>query len=381
MHEISNYPERNWFLWFGRFLIVVFVFLFLGRLIDLQIIRGAYFRELADKNRIRKIPISASRGLILDKNGEILVGNKDVKKFVRFSSDSGFKKEIYDPSLAEESEIISESERVYFLGSDFGHASGYLSETTKEEVGKVRPDCPEKGQRKVSQLIGRTGLEEYFECVLSGFDGEEIVEVDSMGRKVRTLGRKMPISGENINTNIDVFLQGLVSKYMQGKRGAVIATDQMGRVLAIYSAPSYDPNDFIKGDLDKIKLYFQDKNLPLFNRVISGIFHPGSVYKPLVGLAALSEGAIERDFKFNDEGVIIVDSAFGSFSYSNWYFTQHGGKEGLISLSRALARSTDTYFYKVGELLGVKKLEEWSKKFELDKKTGIELPGEIEGLV
>lgn len=372
---------ENWFLWVAKFLVLFFLFLFLSRLVDLQIIRGAYFRELADQNRIRRIPILAPRGLILDKDGKVLVGNKDVKRFIRFTPEEGFKKENYDSSLAEESEIILEKERFYFLGSDFGHASGYISETTKEEVGKVHPNCPEKGPRKLSQFVGRTGLEEYFDCELLGLDGEEIIEVDSMGRKIRTLGRKMPTSGKDIKTNIDSFLQSVVSKNMEGKKGAVLVTDAKGKVLAIFSSPSYDPNVFVEGDLSKIRNYFQNKDLYLFNRAIGGVFHPGSVYKPLVGLAALSEGAIDTDFKFNDEGVITINNTFGTFSYSNWYFTQYGGKEGTISLARALARSTDTYFYKIGEFLGVDKLKEWSTKFDLDKKTGIELPGEAVGLV
>jgi len=251
----------------------------------------------------------------------------------------------------------------------FVHVSGYLGEVNEDEVGKINPKCPEKGPRYPDTLVGRAGLEAEYECVLSGTPGEELIEVDTLGKKIRTLGKKEPVHGGDLKTWIDYGLQKKVAEVIGQTKGAVIATDVGGEVLALYSSPSYDPAN--------VSSRLSDPALPLFNRVIGGQFHPGSVFKPFVALAALSEGEITKDFLFEDPGVINV----GKFSYSNWFFTQYGRTEGKINVERALARSTDTFFYKIGEMVGIDKLVEWTGIFGFTKKTGIDLDGEIESLV
>jgi penicillin-binding protein 2 len=216
---------------------------------------------------------------------------------------------------------------------------------------------------------------------LSGINGEELVEVDSAGEKIRTLGSKDPIDGNDLKTNIDYNLQIFVSDLLEGEKGAIIITDPKGEVLALYSSPSYNPNIFIKKDSEKIDNVFNDSDLPLFNRAIGGKFPPGSIFKPLVAIAALEEEKIDKDYMYEDTGQITFNTPYGDFSYRNWYYTQYGGVEGKIKLPKAIARSTDTFFYKVGELLGVDNLVDWSGKFGLNEKTGIDLPGEVEGLV
>ncbi len=380
MQTLSSTKTQSWLIWFLRgFLILGFVIL-IGRLIDLQVIRGRYYKVLAEENRIRRIPISAARGKIIARGGEILVDNKEVKKKISLDALSGIKKHVIEDSTDSEG-VIKEPTRDYILGSDFAHVSGYLGEVNEEELGKVEAECNEKGPKKIMEFSGRSGLEEEYNCFLSGIDGEELVEVDALGNEVRVLGQKKPIQGNDLKTTIDYGLQKKVSELMRGIKGAVVVTDRSGEVLALYSAPSYDPNLFVDGDQEKIAALFQDKNLPLFNRVIGGIFHPGSTFKPIVATAALEEDVIDKDFIFEDTGAITVKTLYGSFSYTNWYFNQYGGVEGKINLERALARSTDTFFYKIGEMVGVEKLDEWGDKFYLDKKTGIDLPGEVAGLV
>ena len=150
-------------------------------------------------------------------------------------------------------------------------------------------------------MTGRTGLEEFYECKLNGIDGEELVEVDSLGRRIRTLGKREPIPGQDLKTNIDFNLQKEVAKAMEGKKGAIVITDTKGEVLALYSSPSFDPNLFVKGgESSQIQAVLENKDLPLFDRVISGSFAPGSVYKPVVAIAALEEGEIDENFIYED---------------------------------------------------------------------------------
>jgi penicillin-binding protein 2 len=377
MQTLESSKHEGWLSWFLRGLAILGFLILLARLIDLQIIRGSYFRVLAEGNRIRRVPIVAPRGKILARGGEVLVGNRQVKKRVIFDPESGYEK-LDNIEGASEDELIEESARDYPLGAAFGHVSGYLGETAQEEVGKIMAQCPEKGPRKLGSLVGRTGLEEEYNCTLTGIDGEELVEVDATGKKVRVLGRKEPTPGEDIKTSIDYNLQEKTAELLGGAKGAIVVSDARGEILALYSSPSFDPNMFIdKTRQVQVTSYLDDANLPLFDRAVSGIFHPGSIFKPIVAIAALSESVIDKTYTYTDPGVISV----GGSSYTNWYFTQYGRTEGTIDLPRAITRSTDTFFYKLGEMVGVEKLAEWANKFNLGEKTGIDLPGEIAGLI
>ncbi len=381
METLATAVRQSWLSWFFRGTLILGFLILAGRLSELQIIKGNYFRSMAEGNRIRRVPIVAARGKILARGGETLVGNKEVKKRTIFDKDSGFEK-VEDLEGAKEDEIITEYEREYPLGESFSHLSGYLGEVNSEEVGKINPLCPEKGPRKGGALVGRSGLEEGYDCILSGNNGEELVEVDTLGRKVRTLGKREAIAGKDIKTSVDYGLQLKVAEVMQGKKGTAIVAEPGGKVIALYSSPSFDPNLFVKGgDSRQISELLESEDLPLFNRAIGGQYHPGSVFKPVVAVAALEEGEINKDFLFEDPGQIKIETPFGDFSYSNWYFSQYGATEGNINLVRAIARSTDTFFYKIGELVGIDKLVYWAEKFGLGEETGIDIPGEIAGLV
>lgn len=377
METLSSYKTQSWLFWFLRGALILGFLVLFGRLLELSIIKGNYFRSLSEENRIRRIPIAAPRGRILAKGGQELVGNKEVKKRIVFNLESGYEKIDYQASDSEE-ETITEWVRLYHLGPDFAQVSGYLGQVSEEEVGTVDPVCPEKGPRKLGNWVGRGGLEAFYECQLSGIDGEELVEVDTTGERIRTLGKKDPVAGADLQTSIDFSLQKQVAEAMGDKKGAVVATSGSGEVLALYSSPSFDPNLFVtKGSDSQIQNLLNNPDEPFFNRAIGGLYHPGSVFKPVVAIAAVNEGKIDENYTYNDPGVITI----GSFSYSNWFFNQHGGKEGNIGLQRAIARSTDTFFYKVGEILGIDKLVEWAEKFGLGEPSGIDIPGEVAGLV
>lgn len=380
MYSLTSSKEQSWLSWFLRGALIVGFLILFSKLLEVQIIKGDYYRKLADENRVRHIPIPASRGKIIARGGEVLVGNVEVKKRVKFRSHGGF--EITDDLTgASPEEIITDYKRVYPLADKFAHASGYLGLVGEGDVGKIDPSCPEKGPMASGKLVGKMGLEAQFQCQLEGVDGEELIEVNTAGKKIRSLGRREPIPGTDIKSTIDYNLQSLTATSMDNKKGAAIVTDTNGQILAFYSSPSYDPNLFVNNNKEEtgktLTGLFNNKDLPFFDRVIGGTFHPGSVFKPVVAVAALEERSIDRNFIYNDTGTITVNG----FSYTNWYFTEFGRVEGNLGLTKAIARSTDTFFYKIGEMVGPDNLAKWADTFGLNKDTGINIPGEVSGLI
>ncbi len=331
MQTLSSTKTQSWLTWFLRGLLILGFLVLAARLFELQVIKGAYYRTASEENRIRHIPIPAKRGKIYARGGDVLTGR------------------------------------------EFAHITGFVSEINENEVGKIDPVCPDKGPMRFGQLVGRGGLNEKYNCILTGVDGAELIEVDTNGNKIRTLGIKKPMPGKDIRTTVDYGLQLKAAGILGQRKGAIVATDANGEVLVFYSGPTFDPND-IEKDLE-------NKDLPFFNRVIGGTFHPGSVFKPVIVISALEESKIDKDYRFLDKGVIEIKTLYGNFSYSNWYFTQYGRTEGEIDLVRAIARSTDTFFYTIGEMVGPETIAKYADKFGLDKKTGIDIPGEIGGLI
>ncbi len=360
--------SQSWLSWFLRGVLILLFLILFAKLFEVQIIKGEYYRTLSQDNRIRNVPIPAPRGKILARGGEELATNVEIEKRVKFNLDGSISV-TDDLTGATADEIIPDYKRVYPLGDQFAHAAGYLAVVSPNQVGTIDPNCPEKGPRVSGMLIGVTGLEDEYQCQLMGVPGEELVEVDTSGHEVRILGKRDPIPGQDIKTTIDYGLQEEVAKDMGGGKGAAIVSDPNGQILAFYSSPSFDPTNIVPS--------LNDPNLPLFDRVISGTFNPGSVFKPVVAIAALEERAIDKNFLFNDPGVITVNN----FSYRNWYYTEYGKLEGQINLVRAIARSTDTFFYTIGGMVGPDAIARWADAFGLDKPTGVDLPGETHGLI
>lgn len=380
MESLISSKNDSWLPWFFRGLLF-FVFLVLvSRSFDLQIIRGKYYSTLAQNNHIRRVSIDAPRGRIYARGGEALGDNREIKKAILFDKNEGYiKSDEWNESKTDT--FVTEYLRYYSLDSLSSHLTGYLGEAREGEIGKINPECPEKGVLKSGDILGKSGLEKYYDCKLRGVDGEELLEVGADGLKVATLGRKEAISGEDLKTYIDFGLQKKVSELLDGKKGVILVTSNNGEVLALSSSPTFEPNAFNSNNNERIIEILNSDDFPLFNRATSGKYPPGSIYKPLVAIAALEEKKIDKNFTYDDTGQILVQTAYGDFSYKNWYFTQYGSTEGTIDLRKALARSTDTFFYKIGELLGIDKIDEWSDKFGLGQLTGIDLPGEISGLV
>lgn len=366
--------------WVNSVILAVFIIAFsllLVRIFHLQITRGKENLSLADSNRIQVKTIHAPRGVIYDRNGKIIATNAPGFRIPN-SSDSAktayiSREEALKMELANDSNLEIDSLRSYPYSEVSSHILGYLSEITADELKEEK-----YGNYKLGDKIGRSGVEEAYEKTLRGIDGGEIIEVDAANKKLRTLREKKAVPGQNLTLTIDLDLQKIVyEKLLQAAKkigsccGAAILTDpNNGEILALVSIPSFDP--------DNLSDALTGANSPLLNRAIGGVYPPGSTFKIASSLAGLESGKITSETKFEDTGVL----ALGPFTFSNWYFSQYGRKEeGLVDLPRALKRSNDIFFYRLGQTIGEKDLAKTAKKLGFGKKIGIDITGEEEGLV
>lgn len=381
--------ESIWRIIFFLILCLVSFFVIFLRLFHLQIVRGSENRLLADGNRIQVKIIHAPRGVIFDRNGKILAANAPAFRLAEASS-SGYKSRLVSREQALEWEVKNDPRlpsleldnvRTYPLGEIFAHLLGFTGEISEEQL-----KMEEFKDYRQGDQVGKIGVEAEYERILRGVDGGEIIEVDSKGRKLRTLRRESPIPGQNIYLSIDSSLQEKLYALMKealGKSdsccGAAVALDPgSGKILALLSLPSFDPNVFSQNESDNaISEILSNPNSPILNRVIGGTYPPGSTFKIVSALAALSSGKVTKDTTIFDNGVTYL----GPYKFTNWYFNQYGKTEGPVNLVKALMRSNDTYFYKISEIIGEEVLAEWARKLYLGKRSGIDLPGEETGLV
>jgi len=378
--------------------------------------RGSEMRTFSEQNRIRVKKIVAPRGVIYDRNGKILAETRpsfniyiipeDIKDFnqtvdglaqlmnmerdeiieklkaasnmppsfpVKIKSDVTMDDvakveahRVYLPGV----QIQIEPKRYYNYGKTFAHLIGYVSEISDEELKKK-----EYKNYFPGDFIGRYGLERSYESYLRGIDGEKRVEVDAIGREIRTLDVKEPIPGNNLYLNVDLEVQEVIDKALENKRGGSVVIDtKTGGVIALVSRPAFDPNKFTSGitkeEWQKIAL---DTRHPLQNRVIQGRYPPGSTFKILLALKGLEEGLINEKTSFLCRGGM----PYGGRVFKCW---KKGG-HGVVSIHRAIVESCDVFFYNLGLKLGVDKIHEMADIIGLGRKTGIDLPGEKDGLV
>lgn len=338
-----------------------FVIIF-SRLVFLQIIKGGEYKSLADGNRIREELIHAPRGIIYDRNGYPLVRNipgfriREGGKIKIITREEAL---MFQVKGSQELEI--DSLREYLYPEVFAHVIGYL------------------GEGNAGNIVGKTGIEQKYNGVLTGVDGKRLIEVDANMQKLRVLGEIKPTPGQDIKTTLSRDLQLAAYEAMKdAEKGALVVTDpRTGEVLALVSKPSFSPNLFTLGkkgvDVQEI---LSDINNPLFNRTISGVYPPGSTFKIITAAAALENKVITADTKIEDVGILRI----GEFSFPNWYFTQYGKTEGQIDIVKALKRSNDIFFYKIAAMVGLDDLNTMAKKFGLDSILGIDLQGEAAGL-
>ena len=365
------------------FILIAAIFVLLIRMFFLQIVQGSYYRGLSDGNRIKTILIHAPRGIIFDRNGQALVYNVPGFRQTIDGKTKLLSGEEAISLLAEGKTLEIDSLREYPNKDSMAHILGYLGQISEQELSS-----DEFAGYKSGDVIGKMGIEREYETFLKGTDGKQLAEVDSRGKVIRKLGETDPVAGRNIKITVDSALQKKAFDAMQKtKKGAVVVSTPKGEILALISKPSFDPNVFTLGNEYKSasnlayqnidKILNDSENQPLINRAISGLYPPGSTFKLITAAAGLQNEIIDLHYKVEDTGVIRI----GEFSFSNWYFTNYGGKDGEVNVVKGIKRSNDIFFYKLAEKVGLEKLSDMARKFGIDKALGIDLLGETKGLV
>jgi len=362
------------------------IFALIGmRLFYLQVVQADYYKNLSDNNRTRSVVVPAQRGIVFDRANRPLVRN--IAAYKKITKNQKVEWIPTDTALelianGKSKDLEFDTQREYPYGDLFSHTVGYIGQISEEELAHSDFQA-----YRVSQFIGKMGLEQEYEMILAGSDGRELFEVNATGEHIRKLGRKEPIAGQDIKTTLLLEVQKAAVEGLQDiEKGAVVVSDPRdGGIIALYSKPSFDPNLFThnkdykaQGAYTTIEQILNDgENQPFLNRAIGGVYPPASTFKLVSGIAALESGKLKKDTKIEDTGVLRV----GEFSYSNWYFTQHGKKDGDVDLVKALQRSNDIYFYKAAQAAGVARIASVSHLFGLGQKLDIDIPGESKGLV
>jgi len=386
------------------------------RLWFLQVVSGPEYRVKSENNRIQLHDIPPFRGMIFDRNGHLLVDNRPafhlyvipediqdreallsrLKDLVGIDPEAAaakldregrgrpflpilIKRELSREELAlVETHIFNlpgamiqvKPQRHYIKDSLAAHLTGYLGEISEGQLASGRYPG-----RRPGDLVGKSGVELEWEKYLHGSRGGEQVEVDAAGRRLEVISRKPPTSGLNLALTIDMDLQALAEEQLKDICGAIVALNpRNGEVLAMASSPSFDPNDFIGGlDHASWDQLVSGGQHPLQNRVISGQYPPGSIFKIPMALAGLEEGLVDP------EEEVFCGGSFklGRRTYRCWKRYGHG----YVDFHRALRESCDVYFYKLGLRLGIDRIAEYSRKMGLGLPSGIQLGNERAGLI
>ncbi|MFH1665767.1 MAG: penicillin-binding protein 2 [Candidatus Omnitrophota bacterium] len=386
----------------------------LSGLVHIQVIKHEKYRVMSEDNRLKVVPLMAPRGSILDRHGNALV--KDVLSFnvavvhsrIKDKADlSGFLCSVLGVTEDEMLRKITEARRTPFshvcVASDVGIEKAILVEeggmdypglfmdvTTRREYvyGKISSNVlgyigyinrPEFERMKhygyrIDDLMGRDGIEKYYDDYLRGRHGGKQIEVDHRGRESTILGFKEPVPGKNVYLTIDLKLQEFCDGLLEGKKGVIVVMDpNSGAILAMANAPSYDPGIFIDRARRKERSrIFKDENSPLLNRAIAGVYPLGSVFKVVTAMAALETGKVTPFTSFECPGYFYL----GKTRFNCWNRTGHG----IQALTEALKNSCNVYFFNIGLLAGVDKIAEFAEKCGFGRATGIDLPGENPGV-
>ena len=399
-----------------------------GRTFYLSVVKGNEYRTIALRNSLRALIIPASRGLIYDTSGKPLVhnipssdlvlipvdipqDNNEQERLKQNLSDTfGLSRSMLDdgwgrldfrstlPVLLKEQLTQEESllylsrsrdlpginlyqstERNYTESLIFSHILGYEGKIKREEL-EAHPDY------LMTDSIGKQGIEKSYESALRGKHGFQRVEVDAFGKVKKELGIVQPVAGQDLILNIDADLQKKIFDTLQAtleknglKRAAAVAIDpRNGGVRALVSFPSFDNNLFAAGiSGEAYRQLINDPSEPLFNRVVSGEYPPGSTIKPVLAAAALSEGIVDEHTQIESRGGLSI----GKFFFGDWK------AHGFTDVRRAIAVSSDVFFYTVGGGhgtiggLGMDRMKKYEELFGYGAKTGIDLGSEADGLI
>ncbi|MFH1781022.1 MAG: penicillin-binding protein 2 [Patescibacteria group bacterium] len=410
----------------------------IGRLAFLQIAQGEEYREIAEGNRIRIQTIKAPRGIIYDKNNEVLVKNipnfqvvitpmdfpddeataNSIIKKINSITDKPFEEinasieklkenplesQVLIDNITWEQAVVLDiesinlpginlnidSKREYLTEPSFSHILGYIGKINREEY-----EANKSNDYLLDANIGKSGVELYYEEILKGINGKKRIEVDSRGREKEIIASSDAVNGSDIILSIDKKLQDKTTEILKNVVNesnapagtAIVMNPQNGEIMALVNWPSYNNNDFTDGiEQEKYTALLEDPGKPLFNHAISGEYPPGSTFKPMVAAAALEEGVINENTTVQSTGGIEINQ---------WWFPDwKEGGHGTTDVRKALADSVNTFFYlagggefnknenKIYGGLGVDRIKEYAIAFGFDNATGIDLPGEKDGFL
>lgn len=373
MREETEIP---WKYWLFRFGLIFSLMILLVNLFKLSLIKGKYYREVARENKIVESSIPSARAEILDRKGRIVA--KSVYQYFKVEDNNKIYQDSgdFDGYKFEGKDLAFEVKRQYLYPESMSVITGYVGKTTNSEIHQQKCGIMLGG----NDVVGRGGVEDFLDCEIRSKNGKRLVEVDALGNYIRELGREEPEVKKSINLSIDAYWQDKIYKILDGKKAVVILSEpKTGKIISLVSSPAYDVNAFsYNQDNKKIQDYLNDKEFfPMMNRAISARYHPGSVFKIVVSTAGLESGVITKETLIEDTGVLKI----GDYSYNNWLWTKKNQTDGWLNIVTAIKRSNDIFFYKLGELLGVDRIKDWSIKFGFGKKTGVELGGEVGGIV
>ncbi len=379
----------------------------------LQVVRGKYFKELAENNRIRSVPIPAPRGPLFDRKGRILAENRSSFNIVvtsergdglegalarlgrlvafdavqvreRLNSHGPRFRSVVVKADATEAEVatvearrLEEPEtnvdvvplRAYPMGEALAHALGYVGEISDRQL-----EQPSFAGVEPGEVVGQAGVELVYNRQLMGRDGLRRIVVNSRGVEAEEAERQPPVDGPPAHLTIDLDLQRATEEAMAGQAGSVVAIDPMnGEVLAYLSTPAFDPNSFSSGiRSDEWAGLLGDPQKPLMNRPIQGGYAPGSTFKILDALGALQERVITPQTTFHCPGYLAV--------YNTVFRCHKESGHGTVNLQQAIALSCNVYFYNVGIRMEIERLSKYAHMLGFGQPTGIDLPHEMPGL-
>ena len=419
-------PQRERMIFVGRLFIgslaiLILTIVLLLRYFDLQVSRHEDFATQSNKNRVLVRPVAPPRGLIYDRNGLLLADNRpsydltivpersenidsligaldnlisvsesDIQRFKqKLKRRRPFEQTILRTNLSETERAILEVNSHRLAGAEvsarlirsypfrelFAHSVGYMGRINERESRTI-----DALKYSGTVSVGKVGLEKFYASQLLGTVGSEQVETNARGRVMRVLEKTPSIAGDNLTLHLDSNLQRVGYEAFAGERGALVAIEiETGGILALVSAPSYDPNLFVNGISQKNYdglLYSKDR--PLFDRAIRGQYPPGSTIKPLFGLTALASKAISTNFTIQDDGFFYFPGIERPWRDHN---SATGGHGAGVGLAKAIIESCDVYFYELGVRTGIDKLANYAVEFGLGHTTGIDLPGERPGIM
>jgi penicillin-binding protein 2 len=383
------------------------------RLIDLQLVQGAEWRDLAENNRLRRLPMPGPRGWIYDRRGDVLAENVPSWEVLLFPDEAenldatglflaqvgvtdvrSFKDRIAERRIGRmaplvvgedlswnqvaavrshqndypELSVVNRFRRHYPYGELTAHAVGHLRPVSKEAVEAspgLEPDT----------LVGATGIEAAEEDFIAGRAGEQWVMVSAVGRQLGVVSEVPPRAGHDVGLTLDIVLQKEAAAALGDRSGAVVALDpRSGAVRVLHSAPSFNPEVF-GGRLSRSDWQALQQNPlhPLQNRCLQGVYPPGSTIKPFLALGGLAEAKIDPGATVYCNGSVVL--------YGHRFRCWRRGGHGFVNLERALTESCDVYFYLLGQRLGIEGMAAWLHRFGFGERTGFDLAFEASGLI